>query len=136
MRIEIRPLILAVALLTACSNASQGAGTDLAVAAKLVGHWSTSGNDNLYYGAIDPATGIGSFVMVHPDGKVFNHRYHVDSATASDRTIRTTLLFADGDSREETFVLSEDGTSLETATVITDIDVHGEQNRVDAKTAP
>jgi len=74
--------------------------------------------------------------MVHPDGKAFNPRYRVDSATASDRTIKATLLFASGESREESYTLSEDGASLETATIITDIEIHGEQTRVDAKTAP
>jgi len=134
MRFSSTTLVFASALLAACSSGS--GAVDSAYARKLVGHWSSAGNDNLYFGEADTVSKTGSYILVHPDGKAFTHRYKVESVTARERTIKTNLLFAGGDQREQTFVLSEDGKSIETTTVVTGIETHSALTRVDDRTAP
>lgn len=136
MRFVNSTAILAVALLASCSSAESGPGGTSASAKQLVGHWSSPGNDHLYFGETDPTSKIGSYILVHPDGKSFTHRYKVESEDPGDRTIRTNLLFAGGDSREETLVISEDGKSLEKTTSVTGIEIHSQLTKVDDKTAP
>jgi hypothetical protein len=128
--------ILAVFMVAACSSKESRSHGTAAVAPLLVGHWSTHGNDALYYGGIDAASKTGSFIMVHPDGKAFTHRYEIESENPGDRTVKVNLLFASGDSREETVVVSEDGKTLEVTTEITGIEVNSELTKVDDKTAP
>lgn len=134
MRFATFTTMLATALLAACSSGSGAAAS--AYAKKLVGHWSSAGNDNLYFGETDAGSRIGSYVLVHPDGKAFTHRYRIESAEPKKRVIKTTLLFADGDKREESFLVSEDGQSVETSTVVTGIETHSQLSKVDDKTAP
>jgi hypothetical protein len=135
MRFVITAL-LAAALFVSCSSAESGPRRTSASAKQLVGHWSTTGNDNLYFGETDPTSKIGSYILVHPDGKSFTHRYKIESEDPSSRTIRANLLFASGESREETFVISEDGKSLEKTTSVTGIEIHSQLTKVDDKTAP
>jgi hypothetical protein len=132
MRLAIATVILAASLLASCSR---GGGTS-ALEKQLVGHWATSGDDNIYYGAVDPGSKTGSFIMVHPDGKAFTHRYEIESADSGDRTIKTNLLFSNGESREETLVMSKDGKSYDKTTTITGIEVQSQLTRVDDNTAP
>jgi len=101
-----------------------------------VGHWATPSDDHLYFGATDPGTRIGSYILVHPDGKAFTHRYHLESESPGDRTLAVNMLFAIGDSRETTFVIAADGNSMESTTTITGIETRSTQTRVDDKTAP
>jgi len=129
-------VILAAALLASCSNAEPGPGRTSAATPRLVGHWTSRGNDNLYFGEIDPTTKIGSYILVHPDGKLFTHRYQVESEDPSERSISTTLLFASGNRREETYVISEDGKSMQSTTLVTGIETHSQLTKVDDKTAP
>ena len=136
MRFINSTAILALALLASCSSAESGPSGTSASAKQLVGHWSSAGNDHLYFGETDPTSKIGSYILVHPDGKSFTHRYKVESEDPSDRTIKTNLLFADGDSREETLVISEDGKSMEKTTTVTGIEIHSQLTKVDDKTAP
>ena len=136
MRFVNSTAILAAALLVSCSSPESGPSRTSASAKQLVGHWSSRGNDNLYFGETDPTSKIGTYILVHPDGKSFTHRYKVESEDPSDRTIRTNLLFADGDSREETLVISEDGKSIEKTTTVTGIEIHSQLTKVDDKTAP
>lgn len=136
MRLATVTLVLFASLLAACSSkhGSQAGSSELA--GKLVGHWSTGSDDHLYFGPIEAAASTGSYILVHPDGKAFTHKYQVDSADAGSRTIKATFLFASGDSREETFVLSEDAQSAETITEITGIETRGHLTKVDGATAP
>jgi hypothetical protein len=127
--------VLVACLLGACSSGGSGPG-EMALEKQLVGHWSTSGDDNLYFGEINPSTKIGSFILVHPDGKVFTHRYKVESADASERVIRTNLLFASGDSREELLVVAKDGRTVDKTTTITGMEIKSQLTRVDDTTAP
>ena len=90
----------------------------------------------MYFGETDPTSKIGSYILVHPDGKSFTHRYKVESEDPSDRSIRANLLFASGESREETIVISEDGKSMEKTTIVTGIEIHSRLTKVDDKTAP
>jgi hypothetical protein len=135
MRLASVIVVLTASLLASCSGGHSGPAT-AALEKQLVGHWSTSGDDNLYYGPADPSSKIGSFIMVHPDGKAFTHRYKIESADSGDRTIKTNLLFSNGESREETLVMAKDGKSFDKTTVITDIEVQSQLTRVDDNTAP
>jgi hypothetical protein len=122
-------------MLGSCSSGDSGPGA-AALKSQLVGHWSTSGNDNLYFGATDATSETGSFIMVHPDGKAFTHRYKVESVDSGRRTIKINLLFASGDSREEVLVVAKDGTTIDKSTTITGIEVQSQLARVDDRTAP
>jgi len=135
MRLANVVTVLVVFLLAACSGGDTSPAA-LALKKQLVGHWATTGDDNLYYGEIDPGSKIGAFVMVHPDGKVFTHRYKVESTDAGKRSIKTTLLFATGDSRGELIVIANDGATFDKTTTITGIEVQSRLTRVDDKTAP
>lgn len=134
MRLFTIATLLAASLFVACSGKGEGKSTELAK--QLVGHWETGGNDNLYFGATDASTGRGSYILVHPDGKIFEHRYEIDSADAGARKLELKLLFASGDTGETTYVLSKDGTSIDTTMMVTGIETHGHLTRVDEKTAP
>jgi len=134
MRFPSITIVFATALLVACSSSSGAAAS--AYAKKLVGHWSSAGNDNLYFGEADAASKTGSYILVHPDGKAFAHQYKIESVEPKKRTINTNLLFADGDKREQSFALSEDGQSIETTTIITGMEIHSQLSKVDDKTAP
>jgi hypothetical protein len=137
MRFASAMAVLAASLLASCSSGDSGpGGKSAALEKQLVGHWSTPGDDNEYFGVADPGSKIGSYVMVHPDGKAFTHRYKIESADPGKRTIKANLLFASGDSREETYVISEDGKSIEKSTIITDMEIQSQLNRVDDTTAP
>lgn len=128
--------VFAVTLLAACSGSESGPSGTSALAKQMVGHWSTRGNDDLYFGAIEAASKTGSYVLVHPDGKAFAHRYEIDSEDLGDRTITATMLFASGDRREHTFTISEDGNSMESATIVTGIETRSQLSKVDDQTAP
>ena len=134
MRFSGIATILATALLAACSSGSGAAAS--AYAKKLVGHWSSAGNDNLYFGEADQTSKIGSYILVHPDGKAFTHQYKIESVEPRKRTIKTNLLFAGGDQREQSFLVSDDAQSVETTTLITGIETHSQLSKVDDKTAP
>lgn len=127
--------VLAVAMVGACSGGDSGPAA-AALEQQVVGHWSTSGDDNLYYGATDPNSKIGSFVMVHPDGKEFTHRYQIESVDVSERSIKINLLFASGDTREEIFVIAKDGNTIDKRTTITGMEIQSQLTRVDANTTP
>jgi hypothetical protein len=136
MRFVRATSVLVFSLLASCSGGDSGSGGTSALARQFFGHWSTASNDNLYFGQIDPASQTGSYVLVHPDGKSFTHRYEIESEDSGDRTIHANLLFATGDSRETTYVISEDGNSMESATIITGIETHSLLTKVDATTGP
>ena len=136
MRFASAMTILATTLLASCSSGDSGSGENSVLEKQLVGHWSSAGNDHLYFGETDPSSKIGSYILVHPDGKAFTHRYKIESADSSERTIKANLLFATGDSREETYVISEDGKSIEKNTIVTDIEIRSQLSRVDDTTTP
>jgi len=135
MRFARTTAVLIAILLGSCSKGDSGPGA-LALEKQLVGHWSTAGDDNLYFGSADANSRIGSFVMVHPDGKAFTHRYKIESADVGERTLKINLLFATGDSREETLVVAKDGSTIDKSTTITGIEVTSQLSRVDDSTAP
>ena len=136
MRFASFTAILAAALLAACSGGGSGSDGTSALAKQFVGHWSTASNDHMYFGAIDPGSKVGSYILIHPDGKSFTHRYEIESEDAGDRTLVVNLKFASGDSRETTYVISADATSMESDTIITGIETRSRLTKVDDKTAP
>ena len=127
--------VITCALLAACSKGHPSNGTS-ALDKQLVGHWANASDDHLYFGPIDPGSKTGSFIMVHPDGKVFTHRYELASEDAGARKLEANLLFASGDSRETTYVISPDGKTLDSTTVITGIETKSQMSRVDDATSP
>jgi hypothetical protein len=70
------------------------------------------------------------------DGRSFTHRYEIESEDPEDRTISANLMFASGHSRETTYLISEDGKSMESTTIVTGIETHSNLTTVDDKTAP
>jgi len=74
--------------------------------------------------------------MAHPDGKAFTHRYAIESEDLGDRTIKVNLLFASGDSRETTYVITADGSSMDSSTIITGIETQSRLTKVDDQTGP
>lgn len=135
MRVVGAVAVLAV-LLASCSRGESASSGTSALAKQFVGHWATASDDHLYFGQIDPASEVGSYILVRPDGKSFTHRYEIESEYAGDRTIYVNLLFASGDSRETTYVISADGKSMESTTVVTGIETQSRLTKVDDRTAP
>jgi hypothetical protein len=136
MRFSSVPAILAAVLLAACSGKGSAPSSTSVLATQLVGHWANPSNDQLFFGAADAGSHTGSFVLVHPDGKAFNHQYRLEAEDAGDRSLKITMLFATGDSRETTYIFSSDGKSMESITEITGIETRGLYNKVDEATAP
>ena len=64
------------------------------------------------------------------------HRYEIESEDPDDRTISANLMFASGNSRETTYLISEDGNSMESTTIVTGIETHSRLTKMDDKTAP
>ncbi|HEY8682587.1 MAG TPA: hypothetical protein VIM06_05405 [Rhodanobacter sp.] len=103
---------------------------------RLLGHWGDASGDNLYYGPRDAVSGIGSFIMSHPDSRLFKHHYKVINEDPATQTINVNLLFVDGDSRTETDVVAANGAKLTTGTLLNDHYISGTLDRVDDATAP
>jgi hypothetical protein len=127
-------VIAFVAFLAACSG--KLSTDENSPAHQLAGHWVSPGNDHLYFGKFDPSSRKGSYLLIHPDGKAFPHQYRVESEDLRKRTVKITMLFVGGDSRETTYTVADDGKSAESTTVITGIDVNSGLKKVDDKTAP
>jgi hypothetical protein len=87
---------------------------------RLVGHWMTNSGDHEYYGPVD-ASGLGSFILVHADGKPVEQQYRVLEEDPGTQMVRVSLLSAGGAATEQTNVISEDGESATaTATILGD----------------
>ena len=76
----------------------------------------------------------GNYVLVHPDKKVFRHKYRIDTEDPSDQHIAVTLLFADGTRGDTKYTVAEDGRSMTESRVITGIPTETALRRVDDKT--
>jgi hypothetical protein len=137
MRLAMVCGALLAASLGACARQAEAPGDLSALgppSARLVGHWATPTNDELYFGAVDPTYRTGSYVLVHPDKKVFRHTYRVDAEDPSDQHVAVTLLFADGERRDETYVIAADGRSMTSSTVVTGVPTETRLSRVDDAT--
>jgi hypothetical protein len=136
MRFLIAIALAASPLFSSCSSGDSASNGESDLAKQFIGHWSTPSDDHLYFGKIDATIKSGSYILVHPDGKAFTHRYEIESEDSDDRTIKVNLLFASGDSRETTYALSADGTSMDSTTIITGIETQSRLTKVNDKTAP
>jgi hypothetical protein len=102
---------------------------------RLVGHWSTKAGDNLYYSKIK-SDGFGSYVLVQPDGNTAFHQYKLVAQTPQGDRVIVQLIFSDGDTRTQTFIVSKDGEELESNTKVLDITITSHLNYVDNKENP
>lgn len=136
MRIALSLSLLPLVLAAGCS----GPAADLSAlgdpAPKLVGHWATDAGDQLYYGPVDATSGKGPYILVHPDGKRFDHAYRLRGSVPARQAIEATYLFADGDQAQIGFVLSADGKTLTSTQDITGMQITSDAKRVDDRTAP
>jgi hypothetical protein len=137
MRFRAISCVLFGVLAGACSHRAEPA-KDLSAlgppSTRLVGHWATPSNDELYFDAADATYRTGNYVLVHPDKKAFRHKYHIDAEDPSDQHIAVTLLFADGTRGDTKYTIAEDGRSMIESRVVTGIPTETELRRVDDKT--
>lgn len=101
--------ILLLVLISSCGKS----GRDLSTPhGRLVGHWATDAGDHLYYSKIDSKTEMGTYILVQPNGNTAKHRYKIVSEIPKGERIIVQLLFASGDSRNDTYYISKDGQLL------------------------
>lgn len=104
-------------------------------AERLIGHWSTESGDNLYYSKIK-SDGIGNYILIQPDGNIAFHQYKLISQVPQGNRIIIQLIFSDGDTRTQTFIVSKDGKEIESNTKVLDMTVTSQLNYVDNKEQP
>lgn len=103
---------------------------------RLIGHWSTASNDNLYFSPVK-AGGRGRYILLQGrSGRSYEHNYRIIAEDSDRNSLEVELLFADGDSRPETYVFSEDGKTMTSSTVLSDTPLSSELQFVDSKTQP
>ncbi len=103
---------------------------------RLIGHWQNEAGDNLYYGAVDPETQIGSFFIIRPDGSVAKHRYKILSEIPAGERVIVLLLFNDGTQRKEIYYIDKSGLSMKTEMKLSDVFISGKCRYVDAQVRP
>jgi hypothetical protein len=104
-------------------------------AERLIGHWSTESGDNLYY-AKPKDEGLGSHVLVQPNGNTARHHYKVLSQIPTGERVVVDIVFSDGSKRTETYMISKDGKELVSTIKILGSDLSIELRYVDNKTEP
>jgi hypothetical protein len=104
-------------------------------AERLIGHWSTESGDNLYY-AKPKDEGLGSYVLVQPNGNTARHQYKVVSQIPTGERVIVVLMFSGGSKRTETYMISRDGKELVSTTEILGMEVTSKHRYVDNKTEP
>lgn len=102
---------------------------------RLVGHWSTSEGDNLYYANVK-SDGVGSYTLVQPDGNTALHQYKIISQIPSGERMIVQLLFSDDSKRNETYFISKDGMRLESTTEIIGMTISSSLKYIDNKVKP
>jgi hypothetical protein len=120
--------------LAACSRPVQHSNSG-DPAARLIGHWATSLGDGLFFSPIGP-NGMGNYVLVHPDGNVFNHHYKVLSQNVPSGTVVVREFYASGGTGDETFEIADDGKALRATKEVTGMQVTSDLKRVDEAVAP
>lgn len=103
---------------------------------RLIGHWKNHAGDESYFGPLNATSGKGDFFMVHPDGQTFHQHYALLNEEVDTQTAVVDLLFADGESRSESDVISADGSTLTTGTLLGNDYITGDFRRVDYGTVP
>jgi hypothetical protein len=114
------------------TEASGGAAVS---AAALVGHWSDSSGDHLYYSAT-ANDGIGNYTLVQPNGRIFRHKYRLAQAAAPGADMMIEEIYATGGSNRVTMAFSKDGKKLTTTKDVTGLQISTTYDFADAKTEP
>jgi hypothetical protein len=123
-------------VLLVCAGTSNGSERSLGTPAeRLIGHWSTRVGDHLYYAKIR-ADGLGSYVLVQPDGNTARHQYKIVSQIPTGERVIVQLLFSDGDKRNETYLIAKDGQELTATTVFHAMTITSQLKYVDSKIKP
>jgi hypothetical protein len=110
-------------------------------AERLVGHWTADGGAHYYYGSIGPSK-RGTFILRDVDKDPFRREYRLVKQDKGGLRVVVELLFGDGNTREETYLIAKDGTSMETSTVFVLPSISGgmrlkdHRTYVDEKTEP
>jgi len=130
MKTHVLLLSLVTLFLVSCGQRDMGTPAE-----RLIGHWSTKSGDHLYY-AKAKDDGLGSYVLVQPDGNTSRHQYKVVSQIPTGERVFVILMFSDGDKRKEEYTISKDGRELEKTTEILGIEVKSKLTYVDNRTAP
>ncbi len=129
---KTRMLLISLVTLFLVSCGQRDMGTP---AERLIGHWSTKSSDHLYY-AKTTDDGLGSYILVQPDGNTARHQYKVVSQIPTGERIIVLLMFSDGDKRQEEYMISKDGRELEETTEIRGMEIKSKLTYVDNKTVP
>lgn len=134
-------LLLLVTIFFAASSSSGGEqlpgknGRNLSTPAdRLVGHWTNDLEENYYYGKL--IDGIGSYIVVPPDGKPLPHQYKIISQDPGGEKIVVQLLFSSGETREETYLIPKDGSQFKKTTKYRGVEVISLRNYVDDREEP
>jgi hypothetical protein len=103
-------------------------------AERLVGHWSIAG-DNLYYGKLK-SDGLGSYIIVHPNGSTYVFPYRIISQIPAEERVTVQLILSSGETRNDTCVISKDGKKLESTTELVGMKITTQLKYVDDKEKP
>lgn len=128
-------LLLSLIALFFASPSSGGERILGTPAERLVGHWSTGAGDNLYYGKIK-SDGLGSYILVQPDGNTALHQYKIISQIPLKERVIVQLIFSDGKTRIETYMISKDGKEHESTTEVHGMKITSQHKYVDDKEKP
>jgi hypothetical protein len=128
-------LLLSLIALFFASPSSGGERILGTPAERLVGHWSTESGDNLYYAKIK-SDGLGSYILVQPNGNIAIHRYKIISQISAGERIIVQLIFSGGNKRYATYMISKDGKELESTTEILGMKITLRLKYVDDKEKP
>jgi len=102
---------------------------------RLVGHWSTKSGDNLYFGKLR-TDGMGSYILVQPDGNTAFHQYKIISLIPRGERVIVQLNFSDDNKRNATYFISKDGKHLESTSEIVGMKITTQLEYVDTKEKP
>jgi hypothetical protein len=129
-------LLLVSLVLLFFASTSHGPERILSTPAEsLIGHWSTTSGDNLYYAKIR-ADELGSYILVQPDGNTARHQYKIVSQIPAGERVIVQLLFSSGDKRNETYIIAKNGKELTATTVFLGMTITSQLRYVDSKTEP
>ena len=130
MKLKLAAITLVAIFLVSCGSRDMASP-----AGRLVGHWTTKAGDHLYYSKTD-SDGLGSYILVQPDGNTAHHRYKVLSEVKTGERVIVQLQFADGDTRNATYDVSKDGKIVSSTTKILFSEIAAELTYVDGRTKP
>ena len=123
-------LLLAGIILSACAQRKLYTPAD-----RLVGHWVSDMNDNLYYSKVDTDS-VGSYILYQTNGSKGHHQYKILNQVPEGEKLEIKYFFENGRTREEVFYLSKDGTELIQKYELFGLEIKSELDYVDNLTSP